>query len=552
MNYKILTTTLLLSGLTACGSDGESSSNDDNQYFGEFPYDYPKYQDALDNANLQQNDIIIKSAGNFDGFSNTGFYINSSSNWLTFDSNGLGNNSQLRFTHEFSVDDEDFYRLSAAVLPSLISEENTLETVNEVEPETTLLQIDNTDGYAPLLRITWYSGIRNDHSNSYWAIVNSSNCTESEADSSSCYSQYYLADYDATNVTKFDILIEDSSVTINADEENIIDKLNVSDWNGINNYFTAGTHNQDVEGNNIDTNISVQYKTLTYNTNIPIADLDASAVPSDNFELVDWYLSVPTDIDNSGTADSIKEDDLNDGYEDEFFYTADDGGMVFKCPIDGEKTSTNTSYTRTELREMLRQGNTNIDTQGVNKNNWVFSSTSSSAQNDAGGVDGILEATVSVNAVTTTGDSSERGRVIIGQIHANDDEPIRLYYRLLKGHDKGSLYFAHEPRTGSEKWITLIGSKNDNAGEPSDGIALNEKFYYKIKVQGNLLIVTIKRNYKDDITKTWDMSASGYDDEDQYMYFKAGVYNQNKSGDNDDFVQATFYYLDNQHTGYEE
>ena len=161
-----------------------------------------------------------------------------------------------------------------------------------------------------------------------------------------------------------------------------------------------------------------------------------------------------------------------------------------------------------------------------------------------------MEASVAVNHVTTSGDSDQRGRVIIGQIHANDDEPIRLYYRLLPGHTKGSIYFAHEPRSGSEQWITMIGSRNDSGSQPSDGIALDEKFYYKIKVQGNLLIVTIKRDYKDDITKTWDMSGSGFDDEDQYMYFKAGVYNQNKSGNDDDFVQATFYYLENQHSGY--
>jgi poly(beta-D-mannuronate) lyase len=34
------------------------------------------------------------------------------------------------------------------------------------------------------------------------------------------------------------------------------------------------------------------------------------------------------------------------------------------------------------------------------------------------------------------------------------------------------------------------------------------------------------------------------------MYFKAGVYNQNKSGDVDDYVQATFYALSNTHQGY--
>ena len=39
------------------------------------------------------------------------------------------------------------------------------------------------------------------------------------------------------------------------------------------------------------------------------------------------------------------------------------------------------------------------------------------------------------------------------------------------------------------------------------------------------------------------MTASGYDNPADYMFFKAGVYNQNNSGEPDDYVQATFYAL---------
>lgn len=287
-------------------------------------------------------------------------------------------------------------------------------------------------------------------------------------------------------------------------------------------------------------------------TEPPITDLDPALPPSGNFELLDWYLSVPTDTDNSGTADSIKESQLVSGYQDnEYFYTAADGGMVFVCPVQGYKTSKNTSYTRTELREMLRRGDTSISTQGVNENNWVFGSTSASAQADAGGVNGTLTATLAVNHVTTTGLDSQVGRVIIGQIHANDDEPLRLYYRKLPGNRLGSVYFAHEPLTGSEQWIEMIGSRDDDAPNPSDGIALNEVFSYRVDVVDDLLTVTLARDGKPDVIRSVDMSQSGYDSSSQYMYFKAGVYNQNNSGDADDYVQATFYALDNKHEGYD-
>lgn len=268
-------------------------------------------------------------------------------------------------------------------------------------------------------------------------------------------------------------------------------------------------------------------------------------------KLNDWYLSIPVDEIENSKAKSIYESTLNNQYFNaEFFFLKNDGGMVFRAPIEGAKTSANTKYTRTELREMLRSGNTNISTQGVNKNNWVFSSAPMSDQNAAGGVDGELSAELSVNHVTQTGDDSQVGRVIIGQIHANSDEPIRIYYRKLPNNDKGAIYFAHEIESGDDIYYELIGTRSNSAVNPTNGIKLNERFGYKIKVAGHSLSLTITREGYDDVSQTIDMSLSGYDKGGQYMYFKAGVYNQNNTGDPKDYVQATFYSLDNYHEGY--
>lgn len=313
------------------------------------------------------------------------------------------------------------------------------------------------------------------------------------------------------------------------------------------------------------------------------ADLDSTVAPSENFDLSHWNLSIP--VDNGEESDYAKAttvtvEDLNDSYEYEtddgdkdYFYTdTDDGGMVFKDYIDGAITSSHTTYTRTELREMLRGTDTDIDTQGINGNNWVFSSYPDDLQEKAGAVDGKMVATLAVNAVTTTGKSSYQGRVIIGQIHAAGDEPIRLYYRLLKGNTKGSIYFAHEPSNGNdEQWYEMIGSRSSSADEPDDGIELNEKFGYEIDVVGDLMTVTITRNDGTTVSQEVNMENSGYsdgyydkdgdgeDDTEDYMFFKAGVYNQNKlidkDGDGeddngaeaDDYVQATFYYLNITH-----
>ncbi|WP_372620201.1 polysaccharide lyase family 7 protein [Alteromonas stellipolaris] len=274
-------------------------------------------------------------------------------------------------------------------------------------------------------------------------------------------------------------------------------------------------------------------------------------------ELVDWYLSVPSDEDDSGTSDSISETELAGGYSNsEYFYASGDNGIVMRSPSYGFKTSTNTNYVRVELREMLRRGDRAISTQGVNKNNWVFGSASAAGQADAGGIDGDLRVTLAVNDVTTTGENYQIGRLVIGQIHANDDEPIRLYYRKLPGNELGSVYFAHESRVEDsegdniETYVELIGSRSNSASNPVDGIALNEKFSYHINVNVNLLTVTISREGKADVSAHYDMSESKYDEDGQYHYFKVGVYHLNNSSDPDEFAQATFYEIKNSHTGY--
>ena len=255
------------------------------------------------------------------------------------------------------------------------------------------------------------------------------------------------------------------------------------------------------------------------------------------FDLRYWKITLP-----DGSERNVQWMMGGNTSPDEFFYNAD-GSMVFRCPnIAG--TTTNTSYSRTELREMLRSTNSNINTQGLTKNNWVFSTSSPEVKAQVGGVDGNMQATLQVDHVSTTGDASKIGRVIIGQIHGSDDEPVRIYYRKLPGNSKGSIYFAHEQRGGSDTWYELIGSRANSASDPADGIALGERFSYEINVTGLTLTVTIKRTGKADVVRTIIMDSAYNND---WMYFKAGVYNQNNTGLESDYVQATFYKLNVTH-----
>ena len=296
-----------------------------------------------------------------------------------------------------------------------------------------------------------------------------------------------------------------------------------------------------------------------------VMGLRVDKTPGENFDLSGWYVTTPADDNGDGKADSVYENELAAGWTDSRYFYTDPatGGMVFRSTPAGAKTSKNTNYTRTELRGMLRRGNEGIETRVEggfpNKNNWVFSSAPLSAQAKAGGVDGILRATLAVNQVTRLGKDYQIGRVIIGQIHAKDDEPIRLYYRKLPRNKYGSIYYAHEPVTGKERWVEIIGSRADRAANPDDGIALDEIFSYEIEVTGKkegektvpMLHVKIIRDDGTQVSaEPLDMSNSGFSVEDDFMFFKAGAYSQNNSSPEPemDFDKVTFFKLDYSHS----
>jgi hypothetical protein len=233
--------------------------------------------------------------------------------------------------------------------------------------------------------------------------------------------------------------------------------------------------------------------------------------------------------------------------------------MVFRSTPAGAKTSESNKFTRTELQSMLRRGDESIKPRlasGLpNKNNWVFSSAPAAAQAQAGGVDGVLKATLAVNQVTRLGDRNQIGRVVIGQIHGSQDEPIRLYYRKLPRNKFGSIYYAHEPVDGKEQWVELIGSRSNYAPNPDDGIALDETFSYEIAVTayleaGDVIPMLHVKLIRDDgteiVAEPLDMRDSGFSVDNDYMFFKAGAYSQNNSSPDPemDFDKVTFYKLE--------
>lgn len=280
--------------------------------------------------------------------------------------------------------------------------------------------------------------------------------------------------------------------------------------------------------------------------------LSPDLTPGQNFDLLGWTLSVPVDENKDGKADNIKEVELAGGFTMEpWFYTAADGGMVMRAPNKGPTTSKNTKNVRSELRGMLRRGDTSISTRNSdgtpNKNNWVFSSAPQKAQNEAGAVDGTLRATLKIDRTTESGKKSHHGLIVIGQIHAKDDEPIKLFYRKRANHKNGVIFASHEPSGGDDIYFDLLGERQNYKDDPKDGIPLGEVFSYEIKARGNFIDLSIIQNGAVIAAYTIDQTGSGYDAANEFMYFKAGVYNQNNTGRADDYAQATFYEVEATH-----
>lgn len=302
--------------------------------------------------------------------------------------------------------------------------------------------------------------------------------------------------------------------------------------------------------------LDVQEAPITeQNVDIAQFGLNPNLPPGGNFDLLSWALDTPEVDPSDGFSLRASERQLDAGYtSDEYFYTAEDGGMVFVATVDGAKTSANTSFTRSELRGMLRRGNTAIRTQGVNQNNWILG-YQPDPLTTVGGRGGRMTATLKIDEVTTTGSQLHEGRVIVGQIHAAQDEPIRLYYKKFKDNERGYIYFAHELRGGDDLWLMVLGDETSTdrshptiTNNPSQGIALGEIFSYEIDQRGARIDVIIRRgdlngpiigyNYVD-----MNERGSAYDVIEEWHYFKAGAYSQNNTGDGDDFSKVTFYHL---------
>lgn len=335
-------------------------------------------------------------------------------------------------------------------------------------------------------------------------------------------------------------------------------------------YLSAGNHTLRLNVTGSDMNVNwIELKT---------ADVNPTGC---NIDMTIWGYTLGNGVSQNDQNDIQNLVDNVDLGGDEL--TWNDGCPTFKVGNDASSSS-GSSYARSELRELLtRYTDSGPGVKDI-ENNWVTSNYTNSDLSDAGGVDGTMNATLKVNTVSvdrvSTSSSTKDdqvGRIIVGQIHGVDHEPVKIYYQKHPDHTNGSVYFTVDGASGSPvDRVYVIGysdkdyAKHVNGSEtlsnPTNGIPLGDEWSYEIDLTGDQLRVTIwhdgnvyttadaiaysktqNRALLSNSSDTNAITISDYYDND-WMYFKAGLYNQNNSGvQNPNYSSVTFYAIDVQH-----
>ncbi|MEO0366917.1 MAG: polysaccharide lyase family 7 protein [Pseudomonadota bacterium] len=287
--------------------------------------------------------------------------------------------------------------------------------------------------------------------------------------------------------------------------------------------------------------------------------------PSERFDLKFWKLTLPEDANNDGKIDEVGVRALQDYAHDEYFYLDDNGFLVFTAPNKAITTSGSTN-TRSELRQMLRGRNKSIGTHDPRNN---FSIKAHRNSRSFAAVGGQMEATLRVMHVARNAKHEKKPAysVVVGQIHADKDqdvinsgrgfgwgnEPIKIYYKKWPDHQTGSVFWTYErnlPKDDPDRTdiaYPVWGNTWENPDDPgADGIALGQLFNYNINVHKNIMYLTFRTTdpsqtvtYEIDLSNNVD-AYGNVDEKDNpkgysgdALYFKAGAYNQCSTVDKD-------------------
>lgn len=285
-------------------------------------------------------------------------------------------------------------------------------------------------------------------------------------------------------------------------------------------------------------------------------------IPADKFDLSNWKITVPTDLNRDQKIDEVDTKGLQKFNFPPYFYLDKNGHMVFTAPNKAATTS-GSSNTRSELRQMIlgKKARTSHDP----RNNFVLAAHKKAKK--FGSIGGRMEATLRVNHVAKNAGHPNKPpaySVVVGQIHAGKDkklvskgdgfgwgnEPLKIYYKKWPNHQTGSVFWNYErnlPKSDPDRVDIDHVVWGKGWGDPSDpgasGVLLGEEFSYVVNVHKNIMTLIFTSPNKPPVNFQVDLSnnidANGIADakdnpkgySGDWMYFKAGAYDQCSSKD---------------------
>lgn len=441
------------------GSSGSSSTPPDTGNPGTpeeaiAPFDLVKYQSILSNSDLQVSDPSgsegNKSSevkdGNFDGYKSEYFYADKSTENLIFKMSNYKMRSEAREGENFDVNEENTKRtLYAEVkLPGI---DLAMASSPADHDEVTFLQIHNkgTDDSGagniphPLLRVVWEQE-RDGITGHYWAVVknNAIDCSTA-ADSSTCYAtsydRYDLGEADLDNFTKFELSVFENTLAIKVDGQLSVTH-DIQYWEHLLSYFKAGIYNQFENGEGV-----AHFQELQHST----TSLDNSS----DWDISQWKLTIPASKDawygdggssaaelepvrcNSSKDELTNDSDVYDNSINLSYFNVENGRMHFRADMGYGTTTTNSSYIRSEFRELYVSSNSPDCSTSDEDTSWYL------ADNRTNSSEHVLTAQLKIEEYPEI--SNQAPKVVLGQIHGwkinqalvkllweGEDKPVRV------------------------------------------------------------------------------------------------------------------------------
>ncbi|MDR9826878.1 polysaccharide lyase family 7 protein [Vibrio sp. FNV 38] len=397
------------------------------------PFSITKFQEILASSDLQLSDpdgsegnkeSVVKD-GEFEDYISDYFYADSDDN-LVFSMSNYKMRSEIRELDNFSIKEDGIKRTwyAEVLLPNI---DIAMASSPADHDEVTFLQIHNKGtsedgtGYIPhpLLRIVWEQE-RDGLTGHYWAVVknNVTDCTQ-VTDSSSCYAtsydRYDLGYADLENFTRFSLSVFDSTLQISVDDTEK-ETIDISYWEHLLSYFKAGVYNQFENGE-----AQVHFRQLS---------LDKTLLsPIDTWDLDEWKLTIPASKDSwyGEGGDSAAElepercysskDVLNDEsnvYDESIglsYFNIVDDNLHFRADMGFGTSTTNSSYIRSELRELYVSDDDPDCSTSDEDTSWYLDDTRTEKTIHT------LSAALTINDYPDISFDEQRPKVVLGQIH---------------------------------------------------------------------------------------------------------------------------------------